>query len=188
MRRREREQRQEKQRRVRDAVVETDGAPDDEDMQEALQELNERMSRMRERQDRETTRLKGLVARNLGQPSAEIGAVPFIDSAAAAASSSYVRSRSPAKKDPKKEFSITVPILDPETNQPIEPKIKKEDEKTIAEAPRWAQMKTIEKFMETEHAKGEIDDDTYDYFKELLDQYNDAMQNSSRRQAEKLKE
>jgi hypothetical protein len=49
-------------------------------------------------------------------------------------------------------------------------------------------MKTIEKFMETEHAKGEIDDDAYDYFEELLDQYNDAVRNNSRRKAEELKE
>jgi hypothetical protein len=117
--------------RVRDAVVETDGAPDDEDTQEALQELQARMNRMRERQERErerereTARLRELVARNLGQPSADIGAVPFIDSAAAAASSSYVRSRSPVKKEQKSDFSITVPILDPETNQPRKKKKKR---------------------------------------------------------------
>ena len=79
--------------------------------------------------------LRGKVARTLGQPSAAIGTVPFIDSAAAAASSPSRRSRSPqglkqekktikteqkmAKTEPKTEWSVKVPILDEITGLPL---------------------------------------------------------------------
>jgi hypothetical protein len=88
----------------------------------AMQEAKEEIRQMKLERD---SALREKVARNLGQPSGDLGTIPFIDSAAAAASSSS----SPAA--PKREtktlkeeqtapaFSMTVPILDEITGRPV---------------------------------------------------------------------
>ncbi len=77
---------------------------------EALQELERRRQIERDSEYRERSMLIGKIARNLGQSSAELGAIPFIDSAAAAASSCNRRSRSPP--GPKQAGPATTAITD----------------------------------------------------------------------------